>query len=147
MRQEGNVFSSVTQRRKNEGNNVQTVVQILAHLAVSDRLFQVQITRSDDPHVSPADFRRPKRTIFLLLQKSQQLHLSKHGETIDLVQKQRAAVRFFNEPGLKSGSARVSTALVSEEFVFNQFCRNRAAINRHKRSADARTAIMNRARI
>src|ERR1051325_9935175 len=143
-REQGNVLAPFTQRRQNQRDDIQTVVKVLPHFAVGDGFFQVEITGRDDAHVGATNPGRSKWTIFFLLQKSQQLHLSKHGKAIDLIQEQRAAISFLDQPCLQGCSARICAAFMSEELILDELRRYRAAVDRHERPAYTRASVMNR---
>ena len=71
-----------------------------------------------------------------------------HGQRqfADLIQKQRAAVCEFEFPRLTRVSARKSSALMAEQFVFHQCFRYGSAIQRYKRPGRTRAEAMNGAR-
>jgi hypothetical protein len=91
-------------------------------------------------------FGRTKRPILFFLKEAQKFGLRLQWQAVDLVQQQRAAVRFPNQSGFSRCGAGESARFVTEEFVFDQFVRDRAAIDGDEGKPCAWAEIMNRAR-
>src|SRR5690348_7608112 len=68
-------------------------------------------------------------------------------QTVDLVEKKRAAVGFLDQSDLQTRRARKRTAHVSEQFILYQFRGDRTAVDGHERTPGARAAVVNRARV
>jgi hypothetical protein len=103
--QQQRVAAAQAQRRHLDVDDVEAVVQVLAELALADRLGQVAVGRGDQPHVdldrlAAADpLERP------LLQHAQQLDLQRRRYLADLVEEHGAAVGLL-EPPTRCGRRR-----------------------------------------
>ena len=95
----------LAQRRHEDREDVQPVVEVLAELAGRDRLFEILVGGGHEPHVGPDGFRAAQPLELALLQDAQQLHLRREVQLADLVEEQRAAFGEL-EAALSSAPAR-----------------------------------------
>src|SRR5262249_41536585 len=78
--------------------------------------------------------------------RAQELHLEVQRELADLVEEERAAVRFFEEAAPIRVRVGERALLVAEELALEQVLRDRAAVDRHEGHVLARRTLMDRAR-
>src|SRR5262245_46538954 len=76
LREQGDIFSSFTERRKVQGNDIDPVIQILAELSFADELFEILVGSRDDTHVHFNGLYPTDSCEFPLLKDPQQLGLS-----------------------------------------------------------------------
>src|SRR5205823_4966753 len=114
------VVPSLAQRGHLEGDDVESVVQVLTKAALFDRLLQVPVRRSDDAHVNSYGARAADALELALLKDAQQLRLHRRRHLADLVEEERAAVGDFELALLLSERAGERAALVAEQFGFEQ---------------------------
>src|SRR5580765_3646539 len=88
-----NIFPSLPQRRKRNGNYVETVIKIRAKASLFHRFIQVAIRRRDDFHVDLDGFHPSYALKLSLLEKSQELGLNFGGNIADLIEKDRSTMR------------------------------------------------------
>ena len=92
----------LAQRRNEDREHVEPVVQILAERAVGDRLLEVLVGRGDQPHVRlECVFGAAQPLELALLQHAQQLHLRRQVQLADFVEEQRAAFGELEAPLLR----------------------------------------------
>src|SRR3712207_1532347 len=128
--EQGHVLAPLAQRRHLEGDDVETVVQVLPECALAHGLFQIPVRRRDDSHVHAYRARAADALERSLLQDAQELRL-KHGRQLaDFVEEERAAVRDFELALLLRERARERAALVPEQLRLQQSLRQRRAVYR-----------------
>ncbi len=97
LHQNGNVVLAIPQRRQVHRDHVQSVEQILPELAVRDTFPQVHVGGRDDPHVDLEGVDAPQPHELPLLNHPQEFRLRFQRHVSDLVEKNRAAVRQFEQ--------------------------------------------------
>ena len=91
--QQQEVGLPIAQRRHEDREHVQPVVQVLAERAVRERLLHVLVRRRDEPDVHLDGFGPAHALELALLQHAQELDLRGQVDVADLVKEQRAAFR------------------------------------------------------
>ena len=87
------VAVALAQRRQRDREHREPIHQVLAQLAVADRLLRIAVGRGDDARVACASSSSPPtRVIAAGLQHAQQAHLHLRRHLGDLVEEQRAAL-------------------------------------------------------
>src|SRR5208282_2665672 len=138
--------SAVTQRRQVNLHNVQTVVEVLAKLALLDHFFKISMGRADQPDVDGSRSIASQTLEGTLLEDSQELGLQAQGQIADFVKKQSSLIAFFEAPATGSNGPSESSFFVAEELVFDQGFRHVGTRKRHKRRRASLTQAMNGAR-
>ena len=110
----------LAQRRHENREDVQPVVQILAERAGRDRLLEVLVGRRDQPHVRLDRLGAAEPLELPLLQHAQQLDLRRQVDVADLVEKQRAAFGQLEPALLARLRAGERALLVAEELGLDQ---------------------------
>ena len=95
---ERDVLAALAQRRQDDRDDVDAVVEVFAEPPLGDRLGQVLVGRGDDADVGlqllePADAPEPP-----LLQHAQQLDLHHRAHLADLVEEDRALLGHLEQP-------------------------------------------------
>jgi len=126
----GQVFHAFAQRWRQDGHDVEPVVQILAELAGLDRRFEIAMGRRDQPHIHLDRAAAAHALQFALLQHAQQLGLKGRRDLADFVEEQRAAVGHFEAALARTHGAGKGTLLVAEEFRLEQVSGSEAQLRR-----------------
>src|SRR6266851_3162126 len=139
-----NISFPFAERRQRKRENIQPVVQILSEFAVADHLPQVSIARHDDTNIDPrgADAAYGLELAFLEYAKKLGLKLQRHVS--NFVEEQRSTISQRKAADMRIDGAGESSALVSEEFAFQQTGGHRRAVHFDKVAATARTEFVNR---
>src|SRR5882762_4270997 len=82
----------VAQRRHEDGEHVESVVEILAELPLGDGLFEIPVGGADQADVDLHRLRPAQALELLFLQDAEQLHLRGQVQLAHLVQEERPAV-------------------------------------------------------
>ena len=138
------VLVPFTQRRQLERKYREPVVEVLAQLAVADRIVRDAVGRRDDAHVGGNFLATTDLEIAPTLEEAEQRHLHLDRHLRDLVQEQRAAVCAFEKAGLRADRAGEAALLVTEELRFDEQFRDCAAIDRNERPRGAAAALVHR---
>ena len=146
LRQKGNVFLALPQRRDVDRHHVQAEKQILPEFFALDALLHVAVGRGDDAYVH-LDRPVAAHTLkFPFLQHAQQFRLDLQGDFADFIEKDGPVVREFETPfALRLGS-RERTFFVSEKLAFNQVLRNGGAIQFYERGVGPGALAIERSR-
>ena len=94
------VVATLAQRRQRQGHHIEAEIQIVAQVPGLHRFLQVAVARCHHAHVERHRLDRPDAQHFALLQHTQQLDLDRMRQLGHFVEKQRAALRGFEQPDL-----------------------------------------------
>ena len=95
VRQVGNVFFVITQRRDVNGNNIEPIIQILPEGPLLKSSTQVFVGCSNQADIYFKGFRSPQALKFTLLEHAQQLDLRGSGNVADFVEKYSSFIGQF----------------------------------------------------
>ncbi len=112
---QGDVAGPFAQGRHGDGEDVESVVQILAELALVNQSFEIAMGCRDQAHVHLDGFHAAHALELALLQHAQQLHLHVERQVADLVEKQGAAVGQLEAARSPRHRAGEGALLVSEQ--------------------------------
>src|SRR6185436_7786492 len=132
----------LAQRRDEDGEDVEPVVEILAEGAGGDRLLQVLVGGGDQAHVRLDRLGAADPLELPLLQDTEQLHLRRQVDVADLVEKQRAAVRQLEAALLARFGAGEGAFLVAEQLGLDQAVGQRGAADFDERLLRAQRAVV-----
>src|SRR5882724_317597 len=106
--QQGNIAFAVAQRGQLDLHDVEAEIQVLAKGSGFDGGIEIAVGGGDDANVDVAAFGGPYRLDFALLESAQELGLEIDGHVANLVEKERATVRGFEQTllGLDSPGER-----------------------------------------
>src|SRR5262249_16723974 len=140
------IFFPLAQRREAEGEDVEPIEQILAQLALLDRILRFQVRRRDDADVDRLLGAPAEPPELPLLQHAEQLHLRGRRHLADLIEEERAAIGELEAALPPIGRAGERAFLVAEDLALEKRLGNRGAVDRHERKRGARAELMNRLR-
>src|SRR5262249_52022918 len=95
----GDVFSSFTQGRQAQRDDVKSEEQILPEQTLLNQTPQIFVRRGDDPDIALDGRAATDGRVFALLEYTQQPCLCLHGHVADFVQEERSAFRLFEPAG------------------------------------------------
>ena len=124
---------ALAKRGNGEGQHIQAMKEVLAEQFRLDLFVQVHIRRGDDPDVGDFALAGPERTVFTVLKKAQKLGLSDRTEHINLIEEQRPALGFRQQPYFFRGGVCVRALRVSEQFILQQVIRQGGAVDGDER--------------
>src|SRR5574337_54543 len=131
-RQKRDVAFPLAQRRKDNRDNRQTVVEILAKPPLANFLLEIPIGGRNHANV---DLDRPRSADPIdgpLLQRPEQLRLQRRRHLTDLVQQEGAAISRLKLPHATGDRACEGATLVAKQLTLQQRLRNRRTVDRHK---------------
>ena len=121
--QEQDVGLPLAQRRHEDREHVQPVVEVLAELARRNGLLEVLVGGGHQPDVGADRLGAAQALELPLLQHAQQLDLRRQIQLADLVEKQRAALGQLEAALLGRLRAREGALLVPEELRLDEIVR------------------------
>ena len=133
LREQRDVTLAFAYRGHVDRKHVDPIQKILAKLSVADRLSRVPIGRRQNTHAGGDYLIASDTGHGSGLEDPEQLDLQFHRHFGDLVQEQGSAVRSLDDPLVPPIGACEASALVTEQFGFDQTRRNRAAVDRDER--------------
>src|SRR6266436_3041802 len=139
----GNVLPPFSERRQQDGEDVQAIVQVTPKLTASYHLRQIPIGCSYQADIHFVGATTAQSLELLLLQHAQQLRLQLRRDVAYFVQKQRAFVSHFEAPDLLRDGSGEGALLMTEQFAFLQIHWNRRAVQLNKWASAALTGIVN----
>jgi hypothetical protein len=143
--QRGNVLGALAERRQQQGEDVDPMIEILPERAFLDELIEVAMSGHDDADVD-RDGAVATHTLDLpLLEHAQELGLHDHGHVADFVEEEGAVVGLLELADVAGGRAGERAFLVAEEFGLDQLARDGGAVERDERPGVARASLMKRA--
>jgi hypothetical protein len=144
--EDGDVLAALAQGRHVDGEDVDAVVEVVAEAPVRDHRAQVAVGRRDDAHVYLDGARAADAANLALLQRAQKLRLHRHVQLAYLVEEERPAVGYLEEPLLLGVRAGERALLVAEEFGFEQVLVDGGAVDGLEHLRDARRLAVDGAR-
>jgi hypothetical protein len=141
-RQLDDILAALAQRRQADGDHVQAIEQILAELALADRLAQVAMGGGDDAHIGLDGNPAAHGGEFALLQHAQQPGLGIQRHVADLVQEQRAGGGLLEAPNPAGHRPGEGTLLMPEELALDQLARDRRHVHRDEGPAPALAVVV-----
>ena len=146
MGQQMDVPVPVAQRRQRHLHHRQPVIQILAKRILRHGLLQINIGRGH--HAGIHRNRLPPADPFnrLFLQKTKQLHLQRHGDFTNFIQKKRSVGGRLDPAFSLNMGAGERAFFVSKQFTFQKRFRDGPAIDGHERPFLAMAPPVNRPR-
>jgi len=140
------LLAPFAERRDVDPDDAEAVIEILAELAFGDALFEIGVGRGDDANVDSLRLGLADRHDLVLLEEAQEFRLDVQRQIADLVEKQRAAGRRADQPGLIRDRAGETAAPVAEQLTVGEIASGGRAVVRQKRAGAAVRTDVNRAR-
>src|SRR5260370_21693076 len=128
------------------GYYIQPKIQVFSEGSVAVGSFQIAIRRRNHANVDVYLLIAAHRAYFFFLQYAEEFGLHLQGKLANLVQKDRSAIRRFEQTGLRFCRSCKRASFVSNEFAFHDSWHQRTAIDRYERSVRPGTAKANRTR-
>src|SRR5207342_1743102 len=138
LRKQQDIGAAIAQRRDRHVHDAQAKKQVRAKTPRSDKPFERLMCRRDYAHIHSAVAYAANAPHSLVFEELEQLALRLRLHVADLIKKQRAAVRSFNETELTGMCVGEGSPLVAEEFGLQQRARNRGAVDLHERLVSTR---------
>ena len=114
------VVASVPERRHEDRKDVETIEQVFPEQAVAHPLQEIAMGRRYKPDVDLDRAACSDRIDLAVVHRAQQLHLDFGRQIADLVEKQRARMRFDELAGMFFGGAGKGALLVPEQDALDQ---------------------------
>jgi len=115
------ILLPLSQRRHENGDDVDPVIEIFAKLPASNHLLQVAISGSQDPDINMDIAHSTDTAKCSSFEHAQQLGLKTRGEVANLVQEKGPPVSHFEQAVFKCDCACESAALVAKKLRLKQF--------------------------
>src|SRR5205823_3027612 len=128
MREEGDVLEALAQRRHLDGEDIEAVVEVLAHPPVADGLLRIAVRRGDDARVDVDLLVAADAPELPLLEHAQELDLQLDRHLRDLVEKDRAALGHLEVALALPDGVGERALFVTEDLRLDEERRNGAAV-------------------
>ena len=140
------VLRPLAQRRHHDADDVEAIQQIFAKPPRVRFVAQRTIRGRDDPGIDAPRQVFADAARLAVLDDAQQLRLSARRQLADLVEEQRAAIGFLEQPGAFGQRAGEGAARVAEELGLEQFVGERGAVDGAEPAMTPRPMLMQRPR-
>ena len=137
------VVPPFAERREPQGHDGEAMVEIFAEAARADGRLQVLARRRQQPDIHRLAARAAKPPDGTFLERLQQLRLQRVRHQADLVEKDRAAMRHLQEPGLGLPRVGERPTFEAEELGFEQGVGNGGAVDVDERRGCPRPGPVN----
>ncbi len=144
--QQHDVRLPLAQRRREDREDGEPVVQVGPERALLDEVLERPVSGRDQPDVDLDRRGTAEPLDFPLLQHAQQLHLRRRAQLADLVEEERAAIGQLEAPFLGALRAGERPALVAEQLRLDQRLRQRGAADLDEGLLGARRVVVDRVR-
>ena len=136
--QHGYVIQALTKRRNPQANHIESVIQILAEVALSDALLKVLVRCGDHPHLYLNRAVSANAVEATLAEHPKQPGLQIERHVTNFVKKQGTAVRLLKTTaphGLRTGKC---TPFMAKELRLKQIFRDRRGVDGYEWSLGSR---------
>ena len=123
------VLPAISERRDDDVDDAQAVVEILPEIAFTDHLPEVPVRGGDDPNIHGTAFVISEAPDFLFLDDPEKLRLELGGRVADLVHEKGPAVGHFDEAHAAPARPREGPLGVPEEFALQDVIRDGGAVD------------------
>ena len=127
--QDGNVAGALAERRREDGEDLEPVVEIAAELLLGDHLGEIAVGGGDEADIDGDGPVAAETLDLFLLQGAQELGLQVERNLADFVEKERALVGEFQAADLARDGPREGAFLVAEKFALDQPGGNSGAVD------------------
>src|SRR5262245_22079977 len=146
LRQQRHIVAALAQRGDDDGDAVETVIEILAEQSLLDALAQIAVRRGDEANIDGNRLVAADASQHAILEHPQELGLQRTRQLGYLVQEAGAALRRLEQATPGGDGARERSALVTEQLRLEQRLGDRRAIDDDERPLGARACVVDRAR-
>jgi hypothetical protein len=142
--QHRNVLDPIGQRGQFDRQNVKAVEKVSPEPALRNRAFQALVGCRDHADIDADIFVAADAADLVVLQHAQQPHLHVERHLADFVEEQGAVVGGFEMADAPRDGAGEAALFMAEQLGFDQFARDRAAVDRDKGGGGARRGAVQR---
>src|SRR5208282_4940908 len=139
-----NVFAAFPQWWQQDGEDIQTIVEVAAKFASIRHLCQIPIGCSHQSHVHLVSPGAAQALEFLFLQYAEQFGLQCRWNITHLVEEERTLVSQLETANFLRDGSGERALLVAEELTFQQIQWNGSTIQSHKRPPGSRADVVDR---
>src|SRR5579864_752527 len=144
--QHGDILAALAQRRDDEREDVEAVIQIHAELLIAGQRAQIAMGGGHQAEVRHQSARAAQALELAVLQHAQQFRLQLQRQVGYFVQKKRAFVRDLDPPDALADGAGERAFLVAEHFALKQSGGDGGAVQFDERPVATAAELMNGAR-
>lgn len=141
--EEGDILAAVAEWGEVEGEDVEAVEEVGAEAVGAAGFVEVGIGGGDDADIGLAGFLGAEAAELLFLEEAEEFDLGWEGEAVDFVEEEGAGFGEFDEAGAAGGGAGKGTGFMAEQFVFDEFVGDGAAVDGDERFAGAGAEVVN----
>jgi hypothetical protein len=138
------VFATIPQRRQDDRENIQTIVQVAAKFLTVHHLLEVPVRSGDEAYVYAMGPTTSEPFEFLFLQNTEELRLQGKWQVADFIKKESPFVSQFEAANSLCDCTGKSTPFMAKELTFEQVEGNRRTVQLDQRLAATGTRIVNR---
>src|SRR5271166_5482850 len=147
MRHQGrNILAALPQWWQQDGEDVQTIVEVATKFASIHHVVQITVSGSNEPHVNFVSPTAAQALEFLFLQDTQQFGLQCRWNVAHLVEEKRTFIGQLETANLLRDGSGERALLVAKKLAFQQIQWNGGAVQPHERTSAPRTNVVNRVR-
>src|ERR1700730_10483197 len=144
LSQERNVLATLAERWQRHRNHVEAIEEIFAEAALVDHLREIAVRGGDDTCVDGDGLCRADGPDLAALERAQELGLQARRHLADLVEQERPAMRFLEQPLLVRGRSREGPLDVAEELRLEERLGERRAVDGDEGAAWALARVVDR---
>ena len=141
--EEGDVVVAIAQGRQQNREDVKAVVEVLAEGTVASRAFEVAVRGGEDTHVGAEFGAATDAAELALFEDAQELGLHVDFHLADFVEEEGATFGQLEASGAALVGTGEGSALVTEQFTFDQGIGNGGAVEDDEGAVAASGEIMN----
>src|SRR6266550_7731724 len=142
IRQQRDVSRARPQRRKHDGDDVQSIVKVASETAALDLFLEVAVRSGDHSRIHGLRFGRSDGNYFALLQYTQELYLRCGRGLSDLVQEEGSLSGREKQSFLVARRTSERSLDVPEQLALEQTLRQRTAVDRKERLGRPRRKVV-----
>ena len=143
VQEEGNITPSLPQGRNLNGEYIESVEKILAKLCICDQPVKAFVGGGEESDVNLDDLVASESFKFFFLDGPQQLGLHINIQGVDIVQKDRSLIGYFELPHSGAVCTGEGPLIVPEYLTLHEGGRDGGTIDDHERPVPPRTQIVN----
>src|SRR5258708_3808266 len=141
-RQKRDVFAAITQRRDQDRDDAEAIIEVFAKSAFGNLFFKIFVCGCNDADIYIRFFGAADGTNFAFLKDAIQLHLHGEAHVADFVHEERAAMSGLEEALAVFVSSGECSLHVTEELRLQEGLRERTTVNGDKRGLRTAAVFM-----
>jgi len=144
VRQQQDIVLSLPQRRQDDRENIDAIVDVLAELIGLDELLKVAIRGADYAYIGLAGLVAADALELAFLEHSEQFYLKGRGKVADPVEEERSGFGLFDSAYSGLDGAGECALFMSEQLASEQILTERGAVDLHERPLRPEAGIVHR---